>query len=74
MKTKPLTLGHEDTKHFRYKNTVVHLVVLQNGADRPCRGAHRGIQHVNVFRLTDSHNSAALVMCEYAKFRIESYS
>jgi len=49
-----LTLGHEDTQNFRHEDAVFHLVVLQNGADRPSRRAHRGIQHVNVLRLTVS--------------------
>ena len=45
------TLRHPSLQYFRNKNTVIGLIILQDGTDRSCRSTHRSIQHVHILCL-----------------------
>lgn len=45
------TLRHPSLQHFRNKNAVIGLIILEDGTDRPCRSTQRSIQHVHILCL-----------------------
>lgn len=44
-------LRHKRSQSLRDNDTIVDLIILQDGANRPGRGAHSGVEHVNVLDL-----------------------